>query len=93
MMAETSRAVEQDLMLVRLELATMGSQQKDNIRRIEQIEEKLDARYTTTQEHQSLSKRVESMEGNQKWVVRTILGVVISALLALILTAKKGGFL
>jgi hypothetical protein len=35
-----------------------------------------------------VEKRIDNLEDNQKWVVRSIIGIVIMALMALIVTVK-----
>lgn len=43
-------------------------------------------------EHNDLELRVKKMEGNQSWVIRTVIGAVIMAVLGLIgLKASHGG--
>lgn len=48
----------------------------------------LGTNYAEKSDHLSLAKRVSSLESNITWVVRTIIGVIILALLSLVIINK-----
>jgi hypothetical protein len=61
------------------------------LHRLRNAEQKQDA-YLTKRDVEPIDDRVEKLEGNQSWVVRTIIGMVIAAFAGLLALAKKLGF-
>ena len=51
------------------------------------------AAYATTRDLKAAEDRVTKLESNQTWIVRSIVGAVVSALLAGVVAVAKGGHL
>lgn len=75
-----------------MQVVKLLANQDEMLRRMEKMDKDLDAKFHTKEAAQAISDRLEALEDTVKWVTRTILGVVILAVLGTIIVVKKGGF-
>lgn len=55
---------------------------------IKDLANKIDSNYVTRVEHVNLERRVVGIESSMSWIVRLIVGIVITAVLGLIVVSK-----
>jgi hypothetical protein len=55
---------------------------------IKDLSTKMDSNYITRMEFENLKNRVEGIENGMSWVIRLIVGAVITAVLALIFVSR-----
>lgn len=68
---------EHDMTTLRVTMATLLAQQNEANRRLEKIESQLEDKFVKKTDITNIIDRLASLEGNQRWVVRTVLGAVI----------------
>jgi hypothetical protein len=68
---------EHDMTTLRVTMATILAQQNEANRRLEKIENQLEDKFVKKSDIVNIIERLASLEGNQRWVVRTVLGAVV----------------
>lgn len=78
---------------IKVNVATLLAKQDESHRRLTKIEEKLEDKVVTRDEHHNQDERISALEDTIKWLTRTVVGSLILAGLTALGLGKKVGFL
>lgn len=56
---------------------------------VTRIETKIDANYVTKEEQKAVVKRVDDLEDNNKWIVRLVISLIVTAMIGLVIVVKQ----